>query len=185
VSHEVKPFSLDPNAAYQVQSSDGGLIVVAEPFITKEKAESAFTIDVTGRGFAPVLLVLENRTTDNVLLIKDNIELIDGRGKTHKPVSANVMASRFEHEKIVYPLGGLGLLPYVSAGKANTIMLEDWSSKELASERLLTTDQKTHGFVYFYLGRAIQALQDSQLIVPLVNMRTGERKTTALRIVAP
>lgn len=182
-SHDIKQLAPDPIHAYQIQATEGGVVVAADPFNTKEKAESAFTIDLTEQGFVPVLLVLENRTRDNVLLIKDDIELTDSRGNIRKPVAANVMVSKFEHNKIAYALLGFGIFSYMSAEDANRKMLQDWSSKELSAEKVLIPDRKTHGIVYFYLGPGLQTLSNSVLKVPLVNMRTSERKVVTLRMI--
>lgn len=182
-SHDIKQLAPDPIAAYQIQTTEGGVVVAADPFNTKAKAESAFTIDLTEQGFVPVLLVLENRTTDNVLLIKDDIELTDSRGNIRKPVSANVMVSKFEHNKIAYALLGFGIFSYMSAEDANKKMLQDWSSKELPAEKVLIPGRKTHGVVYFDLGPGLQTLPNSTLNVPLMNMRTSERKVSTLRMV--
>ncbi len=110
-SHDIRQIAPDPIGAYQIQANESGVVVAADPFSTKEKAESAFTLDLTEQGFVPVLLVLENRTKDNVLLIKDDIELTDSRGNIRKPVSANIMVSKFEHNKMAYALLGFGIFP--------------------------------------------------------------------------
>jgi hypothetical protein len=174
----------DPIAGYRIQATESGVIVAADPFNTKEKAEAAFTIDLTEQGFVPVLLVFENRATDNVLLIKDDIELTDSRGNIRKPVGANIMVSKFEHDKIAYALLGFGIFSYMSAEDANRKMLQDWSSKELPAEKVLIPGRKLHGVVYFYLGKpGLEAFSNSTLNVPLLNMRTNERTGSSLRMV--
>jgi hypothetical protein len=184
-SHEIKQLARDPIAGYQIQATEGGVVVAADPFNTKEKAESAFTVDLTEQGFLPILLVVDNRATENVLLIKDDIELIDSRGNVSKPVSANVMISKFEHNKIAYALLGFGIFSYMSAEDANKKMLEDWIGKELPAEKVVLSNRTTHGVVYFYLGRGLQTLSNATLNVPLINMRTSERKTMTLRLLVP
>lgn len=185
-SHEIKQLAPDPIAAYQIQTTQDGVVVAADPFNTKEKTESAFTIDLTEEGFVPVLLVFENRATDNVLLIKDDIELTDSRGSIHKPVSANVMVGKFEHNKMAYALLGFGIFSYMSAEDANKKMLEDWSSKELPAEKLLIPGRKLHGVVYFYFGPThLDSLSNSVLKVPLLNMRTNEGAAMTLRMMVP
>ena len=183
-SHDIRQIAPDSIGAYQIQANESGVVVAADPFSTKEKAESAFTLDLAEQGFVPVLLVLENRTKDNVLLIKDDIELTDSRGNIRKPVSANIMVSKFEHNKMAYALLGFGIFSYMSAEDANKKMLEDWSSKELPAEKVLLPGRKTHGVAHFYLGRTgLEAFSNSTLNVPLLNMRTSERTGSILRMV--
>jgi hypothetical protein len=182
-SHDIRQLAPEPINAYQIQTTESGVVVAADPFHTKQRAEGSFTIDLTEHGFVPILLVLENRTTDNILLIKDDIELTDSRGNIRKPVAANVMVSKFEHNKIAYALLGFGIFSYMSAEDANRKMLQDWSSKELPAEKVLIPGRKTHGVVYFDLGPGLTTLSNSNLQVPLLNMRTSERKAAGLRMV--
>ena len=182
-SHEIRQLTPEPINAYQIQTTDSGVVIAADPFHTKQKSESAFTLDLTEEGFVPILLVLENRASDNVLLIKDDIELTDSRGNVRKPVGANVMVSKFEHNKIAYALLGFGIFSYMSAEDANRRMLQDWSSKELPAEKVLIPFRKAHGVVYFDLGPGLATLPNSTLQLPLMNMRTNERKTVALRMI--
>ena|SRR5262245_47967167 len=182
-SHDIKQLAPEPINAYQIQTTENGVVVAADPFSSKQRAEAAFTIDLTEQGFVPILLVMENRTKDNVLLVKDDIELTDSRGNIRKPVAANVMVSKFEHNKIAYALLGFGIFSYMSAEDANKKMLQDWSSKELPAEKILIPGRKTHGVVYFDLGPGLSTLPNSTLSVPLLNMRSSERMASTLRIV--
>jgi hypothetical protein len=182
-SHDIRQLTPEAINAYQIQTTENGVVVAAEPFNTKAKAESAFTIDLTEQGFVPVLLVFENRTQDNVLLMKDDIELMDSQGNIRKPVPANVMVSKFEHNKIAYALLGFGIFSYISAEDANRKMLQDWTSKELPAEKVLIPARKSHGVVYFELGPGLSTLSNSTLSVPLLNMRTSERKAGTLKII--
>jgi hypothetical protein len=96
------------------------------------------------------------------------------------------MISKFEHNKMAYALLGFGIFSYMSAEKANKKMLEDWSGKELPAEKVLFPGRKSHGVVYLYLGKAgLEAFPNSTLNVPLLNMRTGERKPVTLRLIVP
>jgi hypothetical protein len=183
-SHDIRQLAPEPINAYQIKTTVNGVEVAADPFSSKAKTEAAFTLDLTEQGIVPILLVLENHTKDNILLLKDDIELTDSRGNIHKPVPANVVVSKFEHNKMAYALLGFGIFSYMSAEEANKKMLEDWSSKELPSEKVLIPSRKTHGVVYFDLGPGLATLSNSTLKVPLSNMRTSEPDTATLRILS-
>jgi hypothetical protein len=183
-SHDIRQLSPDPISAYPIQTTENGVTVAADPFSSKQKCEQAFTMDLTEEGYVPILLVFENQTQDNVLLVKDDIELVDSRGNVRKPVAASVMVSKFEHNKIAYALLGFGIFSYMSAEDANKKMLQDWSSKELPAEKVLIPGRKAHGVIYLELGPGLTTLPNSKLIVPLLNMRTGERKSGTLQIVS-
>lgn len=183
-SHEIRSLAPDPLEAYRIQTTVGGVIIAAEPFSSKEKVEAAFTLDLTEQGYVPILLVMENRSPDNSLLVKGDIELVDSRGNIRKPVSANVMVEKFEHNKIAYAFFGFGIFSYMSAEEANKKMRNDLSEKELPAEKVLIPNRKAHGVAYFELGSGLTALPNSTLTVPLLNMRTGERHSATLKIIS-
>ena len=181
-SHEIKALTPEPIQAYRLQTTEGGLSVAAEPFTTKDKVEAVFTIDLTAEGYCPILLVMENRSADNVLVIKDDIELIDSRGNVRKPIPANVMVEKFKHNAMAYAILGFGIFSYMSAEDANKKMVSDLSGKELPAEKVLIQNRKTHGVVYFELGPGLATLPNAMLNVPFHNMRTGKMQHIKLRM---
>lgn len=174
VSHEIRPLNPQPIEAYGLRETSGDVTVAAESLATKEKAEAAFNIDLTKQGHAPILLVMENQSGDNILLLGDGIELVDGRGNLHKPISACVMAEKFTK--------GFGIFSSIFGEQTNKMMRSDWSSKELPAEKVLAPDQKDHGVVYFEMGAALPSLPRAALFVPFKNLRTGERHAVFPRI---
>jgi len=184
-SHEIKGLAPQPIEAYLLRETTADVTIAAEPLATKEKAEATFAVDLTEQGYAPVLLVMENRSGDNILLVKDDIELVDSRGNVRKSTSSEVMIEKFEHNKMAYALLGFGIFSYMSAEEANKKMRSDWSSKELSAEKILLPNRKSHGVVYFELGPGLPTLPNSSLRIPLQHLRTGERHTINLRIGGP
>ncbi len=183
-SHEIKALAPQPIDAYPVRATAMEVTIAAEPLATKEKAEAAFSVDLTEQGYAPLLLVMESRSGDNVLLVKDDIELVDSRGNLHKPTPANAMVEKFEHNKIVplIFLGFFGLPSYMSADEADKKMRSDWTSKELPAVEVLLPNRKAHGVVYFELGPGLTTLPNATLRIPLQNLKTGEKQSVTLRI---
>ena len=184
-SYEIRPLIPQPIESYPLREISRGVTVVAESLATKEKAEAAFSVDLTEQGYAPILLVMENRSGDKILLVKDQIELVDGRGNLHKPVSAHVMAEKFGYGKLVRALLGFGPFFSLPAKEANKKMRSDWSRKELPAKKVLMPNQETHGVLYFELGPMLLTLPESALHIPLKNLRTGERHAVFLRIGPP
>lgn len=174
-SYEIRPITPQPTSAYEIRQTASGVEIAVDPMTTKAKAEAAFTIDLTEQGYAPILLVMENRSSDNMLVLKDAIELVDSRGNLHRPVTTEVMVEKFEHNKIGYALLGFGIFPYTSAEEANKKMGADWSSKELPAEKALLPNRKVHGVVYFDLGPGLSAFPHSTLTIRLQNLRSGEK----------
>jgi len=181
-SHEIKALTPHPIEAYQIRQAVAGVTIAADPYNTKEKVQQAFTLDLSEEGFCPILLVMDNRSNDNILLVKDDIELVDSRGNVLKPTPANVMIEKFEKNKMAYALLGFGIFSYMSAEEANKKMLSDWSGKELPADKILIPNRKAHGVVYFKVGERLTTLPNSTLHIPLRNMRTQEMHSVKLRI---
>jgi hypothetical protein len=181
-SHEVKALSPEPLSTYQLRQTVFDVDVAASPLTTKADCERVFTVDLTEQGFAPILLVMENRSGDNILVRRDEIELTDSRGNPHKPTPSEVMVEKFEHNKMSYAVFGFGLLSYMSADEANKKMRQDWGSKELPGEKILLPNRKAYGVVYFDMGQGLSAFPNSNLAVLLENLRNGEKRSVTFRM---
>ena len=181
-SHKMMALTPQRIEAYPVRGTVNDVTIAAETFHTKEKSEKAFTIDLTAEGYVPILLVIENQTEDNILLLRDDIELLDTRGNVVKPVPVNVMIEDFEHSKMAYALFGFGIWSYQAADEANKEMVRDWSNKGLPAEKILIPNRKAHGVVYFKLEKGLDTLPNSTLHIPVHNMRTGETYSVKLRV---
>jgi hypothetical protein len=181
-SHEIRALTAQPIEAYTLQTVEAGVSIAAKPFSSKEEVEKTFYLDLTEEGFVPILLVMENRTGENILLLKEEIDLVDSQGNVHTPIPAGVMAEKFEHNKMAYALLGFGIFSYMSAEEANKKMRTDWSGKELPAEKVLRPHRKIHGVVYFQLAPGLATLPNATLHIPLRNMKTGQSKRANLRI---
>ncbi len=181
-SHKIKALTPESIEAYRVQETVGDVTIAADAFDTEKEVEETFTVNLNAGGYVPVLLVMDNHSEDNMLLVKDEIELLDSAGNMLKPVPANVMVEDFEHNKMAYALLGFGIFSYMSAEEANEDMKKDWSGKELPMEKVLIPHRKIYGVIYFKLGEGLAALSNSTLHVPVHNMRTGETHSAKLRL---
>lgn len=181
-SHKMMALTPQPIGAYPIQETVNDVTIAAEAFHTKEKSEKAFTVDLTEEGYVPILLVMQNQSEDNILLLRDDMELIDSRGNVINPFPANVMAEDFEHNKVALALVGFGIFSYAAAEEANKEMLRDWSEKGLPVEKILIPNRKAHGVVYFKLEKGLATLPNSTLHIPISNMRTGETYSLKLRV---
>ena len=181
-SHEIRALTPQPIEAYSLRTDEAGVSIAAKAFTSKEEVENTFYLDLTEEGFVPILLVMNNESRDNIVLLKEYIELMDSAGNVLKPVSTDIMVEKFEHDKIVYALLGFGIFSYMSADEANKKMRRDWSSKELPVEKILLPNRKAHGVVYFELSRGLLTLPNATLRIRLQNMRTGKIYLATIRI---
>ncbi len=180
--HEIRALKPERIGAYSIRTVEDGVEIAAKPYSSKEEVEAAFYLDLTEEGYVPILLVMENRTSESILLLKEEINLIDSQGNIHTPISANVMAEKFEHNKMAYALLGFGIFSYMSAEEANKKMRRDWSDKELPAEKVLLPKRKIHGVVYFQLAPGLATLPNATLEIPLRNMKSGQSHRAKLRI---
>ncbi|MFQ5962061.1 MAG: hypothetical protein ACE5MG_11760, partial [Candidatus Methylomirabilales bacterium] len=181
-SHKIVALAAQPIEAYPGRQTVNGVTITAEPFHSKEKSEKAFTVDLTEEGYVPILLVMKNQSKDNILLRRDDIELLDTRGNVVKPMPANVMAEDFEHNKVALAIIGFGIFSYAAAEEANKEMVRDWSDKGLPAEKILMPNRKAHGVLYFKLEKGLATLANSTLHIPVTNLRTGEIYSVKLRV---
>jgi hypothetical protein len=131
--------------------STRGIVVAADPIDNEIEAKENFYVDVTEANFFPVLIVVQNDTSDRIIFLKESVELIDPKGNYYRPVSSAVMADACEHNKMAYALLGFGIFSYMSAEEANRKMASDWQDKELPDTAITNPGRKRHGFLYFEL----------------------------------
>ena len=136
---------------YKSKMSTKGITVAADPIDNEIEAKENFYVDVTKVNFFPVLIIVQNDTSDRIIFLKESVELIDPKGNYYRPVSSAVMADACEHNKIAYALLGFGIFSYMSAEEANRKMASDWRDKELPDSSITNPGRKRHGFLYFEL----------------------------------
>ena len=150
-SYQYGIVDIRPAEQYPSRITANGISLAADLYDSKEKAESAFYVDVTSEGFYPVNLIFRNDTKDRVIVLRDTVELIDAAGNANRPVRYSVMYSAFEKSKMAYALLGFGIFSYMSAEDANRKMESDWRQKEIPDQLIIQPGRKADGFVYFRL----------------------------------
>lgn len=181
-SHEKRNLTPRSTDAYLTKATVSGVTIAVEAYSTKKKVEEAFTVDLTEEGVVPILLIMDNKSDTNYVLLKDEIELIDTQGNVKKPVPADVMMEKFENNKMVYALLGFGIFSYMSAEEANEKMLSDWSGKELPAEKVLMPNRKAYGALYFDMGKGLATLPNSTLTVHLRNLQSNKIHKLQIKI---
>jgi hypothetical protein len=136
---------------YKSKMSTKGITVAADPIDNEIEAKENFYVDVTEANFFPVLIIVQNDTSDRIIFLKESVELTDPKGNYYRPVSSAVMADACEHNKMAYALLGFGIFSYMSAEEANRKMASDWRDKEFPDTSITNPGRKRHGFLYFEL----------------------------------
>lgn len=173
-SYQYGIVEIRPTEQYPSRVTADGISMAADLCDSKEKAESAFYVDVTSEGFYPINLIFRNDTKDRVIISRDTVELIDATGNTNRPVRYNVMFSAFEKSKIAYALLGFGIFSYMSAEDANRKMESDWRRKEIPEQLIIQAGRKADGFVYFRLPQG-KSPRGGKLILEAESLETKQK----------
>ncbi len=153
--------SYDHKAADYGKSESSGHIatvnnvtVSAEPFDTEAESVGAFDENLPKEGIVPIEVVLQNDTTEDVLILRDTVELHGPNDQVYRPVSAVVAAEAAENSLVGHTLG-FGILGLVTAYNANEERTADYQAKELEQEKLVNPGRKHGAFVYFKLPQGV------------------------------
>ena len=172
-----------PAEQYSSRVAANGISLAADPYDSKEKAESAFHVDVTSEGFYPINLIFRNDTKDRVIILRDTVELIDATGNTNRSVRYNVMFSAFEKSKMAYALLGFGIFSYMSAEDANRKMESDWRQKEIPEQLIIQAGRKADAFVYFRLPQG-KTPKGGKLILEAESLETKQKIPLEVNLVS-
>ena len=173
-THKSSIIAVQKMDEYPYRTTSDGISLAADPYDSTKKAKEGFYIDVTRKGFYPVNLIFKNDTNDRVIVWKETVELIDGSGNVHRPVTSLSMYNAFEKSKIAYALLGFGIFSYMSADEANRKMESDWRQKEFPQQLIIRPGRKANGVVYYQLPKGT-AIKGSKLTLMVESLETKNK----------
>ncbi len=177
-SYQAQTISAGSVEGYALNTKQEGISFAAEPYDTAGKAKSAFYADITSQGYYPVLLVIKNNTSENIMVSRGSVEL-ETASNMYKTVRSSNMFNDFEHNKMAYALLGFGIFSYMSAEEANRKMESDWREKEMSEQLIVQPGRTSHGFVYFKLPQGV-SIRGSKIKVDAERM--NDRKIVRLEL---
>ncbi len=178
-TYKVQNVRLEPVESYLFKKTVGDVTVAVDPFDTADRAKSAFYIDLTSKNIRPINLIVDNKSKDELLLIRSAIKVEDSSGNIYQPVGSDYVFSKFEKNELAYAFWGFGIFSYMSAEDANRKMKDDWYKKEFPEEKVIPSDRKAAGFVFFELA---QHYSGCNVKVPIKNLRTGEKAEVVISL---
>lgn len=173
-SYKVMGIRVEPIESYRNKTTLENITVAVEPFDTLNKAKSAFYVDLTSKNIRPIQLIVENKSDADILIIRSEVEITDRSGNIYRPVNSDYVFSKFEKNELLYAFFGFGIFSYMSAEDANRKMKDDWYKKEMPEERVVASDRKTSGFVFFEIS---QHLSGCIAKVNVKNLKSGRKST--------
>jgi len=161
----------DP-AALPARDSHQGLLIAADPYLTKERCEQKFgkKNPYTG-GLLAIEVYLRNDTNGPLQLQLDTMELqIATPGQSRErlePLTAGEAAYRIVLPKGAAPRGRRGPIPGVAGGKNKEVAkMEDSLRYLMLPGDMVGPHNTVHGFVIFDLAGHFEDVEHSTLYIP-------------------
>lgn len=173
---------VQPVSQYRLFQSKEGLVVSIDPFLEKRRVKELFGINLLSKGILPVLIVVENRSTDATFWLQKELSSLEMLNI--KSIGKQVVTSSLEQGEIgmgekvltgvvagvgaVVPavaiIGGPVVIIVAKSEANRQIIMQNLIKKEL-KERTITSGQSQHGFLYFKLPdkTAIETISAIQL----------------------
>jgi hypothetical protein len=193
---EMKKVVVQRGAHYKFSTQQSGLRISVDPYTENDRLQNTFGCDVLSRGILPVLLVVENISSeDGYIVVNDtaclitadpinNIEQSDEVQKSEKLgragnrlASTSTAAVATAHMLPVIGVASLVLLPFALGGEA-TYRDEIEIQRNLKQKQILpkTIYQGSlqSGFLYFNLGKAEYLSKLQGVSLSMRNVRTNE-----------
>jgi len=169
-SYKVQTVKVEPVKSYKNKVNISDIVIAVDPFDETEKSKSVFYADLTGKNIKPLHVIVRNDSEYDVFIIRSEILLTYRNGDNYQHVNSNYVFNRFEHNELLYLFFG-GFLSFKSADDANEKMQADWFEKEFPEEKVISSQRKASGFVFF---ETPQHLSGGTVVIPVMNYSTDK-----------
>ena len=142
----------------------GDVRIAAEAF-DKTTCKRILSRSANSKGYVPVLIALENKGEDRVVVDGANIELEAGGGQVHQRTASEVVATKCQ-KSVGLHVFFLGLFSGLGAADYNQNMAEDWKAKELPSQVVLEPHSTKSGLL-FYAIKNFSSVHNATLTIPV------------------
>jgi hypothetical protein len=161
-----------PLNAFTKKVDNNGIVLAVDPITDGNEVTKIFTANTNSKGYLPIEIVVNNTSSDNLMLDASNISLTDVSGNIKNPVKSDIVADNFEHNKMAEAFWGFGMFSYQAADDANKKMHQDWADKSLPASKVLNPNAgNARGIVFFQLNA--NNVSGSTLTVPVTNLKTN------------
>lgn len=177
-TYEAREVPIKTIKEYHNISTISDVTIAVDSYDNPTKAESAFYVDTTEKNIRPILIIIDNKSSDSYLINRSEILLKDGSGKEFEPVTSNYAFEQFDVSEFLYS-ALFGIFGGLSAHEANEKMKSDWNEKELPEQLISNPDSSANGFVFFETEKPVHG---NVVIINAINMRTNEILNFELQI---
>lgn len=169
-TYEAREVPIKTVSEYQNISTISEVTIAVDSYDNPSKAESAFYVDTTKKNIRPILIVIDNKSSDNYLINRSEILLKDRSGAELEPVTSDYAFDQFEINEFLHS-ALFGIFGELAAEEANEKMKSDWNEKELHEEFIANSNSSDSGFVFFETEDPIHG---NVVILNALDLRTNE-----------
>jgi hypothetical protein len=165
--HRAVPVPLQPVEEYAFRQVLGGVRMAADPFFTRERLQPVFTggEDYAEKGLLPVRVVIENGSSEEVVLALQEARLLGPAGRSYPPLQPYDAFSLIKLGVGWWAVGA-GFVGGAAPAYRNEARQRDIEQRALRDAKI-PGGGSTSGFLYFAISEGTQNLAGHRLLLPL------------------
>lgn len=86
---------MEPMEAYKNRVTNSNITIAIDPYDTSSKAKQVFYVDVTKKNIKPIQVIVDNKSSDNIMILRSQIRLTDSSGNEYLPVNSKYVYDLF------------------------------------------------------------------------------------------
>jgi hypothetical protein len=183
-SYTPSTVSVPSIATAPAKITDDGVTVAADPWVQRDRQQSAFDADLADEDVIPVQVVVQNASGRPVWVRASDISLVVPDGRQVPTSSASSVAAKLQSSGRVIgwtvAFGVIGFLASATAEEqARNARVQDYRQKELTEARV-EPQGSAHGFVFFILPKGTPPFDRADLVVRFVDLQQTAVRTAQL-----
>jgi len=155
--------------------------VGAKAYTNGAEIKAIFNADLMSKGVLPVLLLVDNRSSNELEIVRDRIELSTPSGARMQPINPDAATTDQGRNALAEAVLFFGVFSYADAEKYNNEMRRDWVDKAVPEVQIVRSGLTTSKFLYFNVGKDY-SLAGSNLNVVIQPLGGGPAQTLTLKL---
>lgn len=177
-SYKVQPMPQVGVHEAPVRTSASGIAFGAKSYNNAAECKAVFNQSLPARGVIPVLLMVENRGSDDIEILRAACELETPSGSVLRPIGADSASSQHGRNAMAEAVLLFGIFSYDNANRFNDAMARDWVEKGMGEVQIVRSGRSMARFLYFETGSDF-ATSGSSLRVPFEHLGGSRMRPVA------
>ena len=178
-SYKVRPIPQLTAQEAPVRSDSGAVAFGAKSYHENAECKAVFNRALCSKGVTPVLLLVDNQSSDDIEVIRAAVESETSSGTVLRPVTPDAASSEHGRNAMAEAIFFFGIFSYDDANRYNDDMARDWVEKGMGEVLILRPRRSAAKFVYFETGSAFSP-SGSILRVPFERLGVSRGRETAV-----